>query len=119
MQPGDPETQLFNLKSRTLNFELESRVAVSLCLGVGLLITALFLLLLLGPPTVAAQGGSRVAQVERAAGLLRDGKIEEAERQLAAILKGAPNEAGATAFIEYVKSDRGMAVLSSAGFQAP
>jgi cellulose synthase operon protein C len=107
MQPGDPETQLFNLKSRTSNFELESRVAVSLCLGVRLLIMALFLLLLLGPPTVAAQGGSRVAQVERAAGLLRDGKIEEAERQLAAILKGAPNEAGALNLLGTIRAQKG------------
>ncbi|GAA0898568.1 molybdate ABC transporter substrate-binding protein [Virgisporangium aurantiacum] len=35
------------------------------------------------------------------------------------VLKGAPNKAGATAFVEYVKSDKGRAVLSGAGFQAP
>jgi molybdate transport system substrate-binding protein len=35
------------------------------------------------------------------------------------VLKGAPNRAGARAFVEYVKSDKGRAVLSRAGFQAP
>jgi molybdate transport system substrate-binding protein len=35
------------------------------------------------------------------------------------VLKGAPNKAGAQAFVEYVKSDKGRAVLSRAGFQAP
>ena len=34
-------------------------------------------------------------------------------------LKGAPNAAGATAFIGYVLSDKGQAVLRKAGFQAP
>ncbi|MFB9239311.1 molybdate ABC transporter substrate-binding protein [Plantactinospora siamensis] len=35
------------------------------------------------------------------------------------VLKKAPNPAGARAFVAYVRSDRGMAVLTSAGFQAP
>ena len=35
------------------------------------------------------------------------------------VLKGAPNKAGAQAFVEYVKSDKGRAVLSGAGFQVP
>jgi molybdate transport system substrate-binding protein len=35
------------------------------------------------------------------------------------VLKGAPNKAGARAFVEYVKSDKGRAVLSGAGFQVP
>jgi molybdate transport system substrate-binding protein len=35
------------------------------------------------------------------------------------VLKSAPNKAGATAFVAYVQSDKGKAVLTSAGFQAP
>ena len=35
------------------------------------------------------------------------------------LLKSAPNKAAAQAFIAYVLSDKGMAVLSAAGFQAP
>jgi molybdate transport system substrate-binding protein len=34
-------------------------------------------------------------------------------------VKNAPNKAGADAFIAYVMSDKGKAVLSAAGFQAP
>jgi molybdate transport system substrate-binding protein len=34
-------------------------------------------------------------------------------------LKNAPNKAGADAFIAFVMSDKGKAVLSAAGFQAP
>ncbi|MFI6130094.1 molybdate ABC transporter substrate-binding protein [Micromonospora sp. NPDC051141] len=34
-------------------------------------------------------------------------------------LKNAPNRSGARAFVAYVRSDRGTAVLTSAGFQAP
>ncbi len=36
-----------------------------------------------------------------------------------AVLKDAPNKAGAQAFLTYVQSDPGMAVLTQAGFQAP
>jgi molybdate transport system substrate-binding protein len=35
------------------------------------------------------------------------------------VLKGAPNRAGARAFVEYVRSDRGRSVLSGAGFGVP
>ena len=35
------------------------------------------------------------------------------------VLKNAPNKAGAQAFIAYVQSDKGKAVLTAAGFQAP
>jgi molybdate transport system substrate-binding protein len=35
------------------------------------------------------------------------------------VLKGAPNKAGAEAFVAYVISDKGRAVLTRAGFQAP
>lgn len=35
------------------------------------------------------------------------------------VLKAAPNKAGAQAFVAYVQSDRGKAVLTEAGFQAP
>jgi molybdate transport system substrate-binding protein len=35
------------------------------------------------------------------------------------VLKNAPNKTGALAFIAYVQSDKGMAVLTAAGFQAP
>ncbi|MGA8117615.1 MAG: molybdate ABC transporter substrate-binding protein [Actinocatenispora sp.] len=35
------------------------------------------------------------------------------------VLKDAPNKAGARAFIEYVRSDKGRAVLTDAGFQSP
>jgi molybdate transport system substrate-binding protein len=34
-------------------------------------------------------------------------------------LKNAPNKAGAAAFVAYVRSDQGKAVLNRAGFQAP
>jgi Flp pilus assembly protein TadD len=70
------------------------------------LITAVFLLLV-GPPCVAAQGGGPVAQVERASSLLRDGKVEEAERQLAAVLKGTPNEAGALNLLGTIRAQQG------------
>ena len=35
------------------------------------------------------------------------------------VLKNAPNKAGAQAFVAYVQSDKGKAVLTAAGFQAP
>jgi molybdate transport system substrate-binding protein len=35
------------------------------------------------------------------------------------VLKNAPNKAGAQAFVAYVRSDKGRAVLTEAGFQAP
>lgn len=35
------------------------------------------------------------------------------------VLKSAPNKAGAAAFVAYVRSDKGKAVLTRAGFQAP
>lgn len=35
------------------------------------------------------------------------------------VVKNAPNRTGAQAFITYVQSDRGKAVLTAAGFQAP
>jgi molybdate transport system substrate-binding protein len=35
------------------------------------------------------------------------------------VLKNAPNKAGARAFVAYVESDKGKAVLTAAGFQAP
>jgi molybdate transport system substrate-binding protein len=36
-----------------------------------------------------------------------------------AVLKDAPNKTGAQAFVAYVRSDKGMAVLTAAGFQEP
>jgi molybdate transport system substrate-binding protein len=35
------------------------------------------------------------------------------------VLKNAPNQAGAAAFVAWVRSDQGRAVLTAAGFQAP
>jgi molybdate transport system substrate-binding protein len=35
------------------------------------------------------------------------------------VLKNAPNKAGAAAFVAYVRSDKGMGVLTDAGFQSP
>jgi len=35
------------------------------------------------------------------------------------VLKNAPNQAGAQAFVAYVQSEQGKAVLTAAGFQAP
>lgn len=35
------------------------------------------------------------------------------------VLRNAPNRAGAQAFVAYVRSDKGKAVLTQAGFQAP
>ncbi|MDT5269911.1 MAG: hypothetical protein QOH49_2097 [Acidobacteriota bacterium] len=70
------------------------------------LITAGFLLMLV-PSGVAAQGNGSVARVEQAAGLLREGKIEEAERQLAAILKVTPNEAGALNLLGTIRAQQG------------
>ncbi|MFL6254905.1 MAG: tetratricopeptide repeat protein [Pyrinomonadaceae bacterium] len=69
-------------------------------------ITAVFLLTLC-TPSVAAQGDGMVARVENAAGLLREGKVEEAERQLNAILKGAPNEAGALNLLGTIRAQQG------------
>lgn len=65
------------------------------------------LLLLLAAQGVAAQGDGPSSRVERVAGLLRDGKIEEAERQLAAILKAAPNEAGALNLLGTIRAQQG------------
>ena len=36
-----------------------------------------------------------------------------------AVLKDAPNKAGAQAFLAYIQSDQAKAVLTQAGFQAP
>jgi molybdate transport system substrate-binding protein len=35
------------------------------------------------------------------------------------VLKGAPNKAGADAFVAWVRSDKGKAVLAQFGFQSP
>ena len=35
------------------------------------------------------------------------------------VLKNAPNKAGAAAFVAYVRSDKGVGVLTNAGFQGP
>jgi Flp pilus assembly protein TadD len=67
------------------------------------LITAA-ILLLLGAAGVTAQGGSPVG---RAAVLLREGKVAEAERQLAAVLKAAPNEAGALNLLGTIRAQQG------------
>lgn len=82
--------------------------AFKLCLSVWVVssLTAIFLLLA-GPPSVVAQSKGSVAQVERAAGLLREGKLEEAEQQLAAVLKGAPNEAGALNLLGTIRAQQG------------
>src|SRR5918998_1262116 len=66
------------------------------------LITAVFLLL--GAEGVAAQG---VSPVEQAAALVRAGRVEEAERQLAAVLKGAPNEACALNLLGTIRAQQG------------
>ena len=100
------EAQLFNLKFQRSNFKSEGGAPASLCLRVGLLVAAFFLPAL-GAARVAAQGGGPVAQVERAAGLLREGKIEEAERHLVAVLKGAPNEAGALNLLGTIRAQQG------------
>lgn len=71
-----------------------------------ILITAV-LLLTLCAPHVAAQTEAPAARVERAAGLLREGKIAEAERHLAAVLKGAPNEAGALNLLGTIRAQQG------------
>lgn len=70
------------------------------------LIAAVFLLTLC-PPCVAAQSDGPVARVEMAAGLLREGKVEEAERQLTAVLKAAPNEAGALNLLGTIRAQQG------------
>lgn len=70
------------------------------------LITAV-VLVLLGPQCARAQGEGRAARVESAAGLLREGKVEEAERQLAAVLKAAPNEAGALNLLGTIRAQQG------------
>jgi Flp pilus assembly protein TadD len=79
-----------------------SCASVSLCLCVELL-----LLLLLGPQGVAAQGSGLTGRVEAAAALVREGKVAEAERQLAAVLKGAPNEAGALNLLGTIRAQQG------------
>jgi Flp pilus assembly protein TadD len=75
---------------------------VSLCLCVELL-----LLLPLGSQGVAAQGNTPDGRVEAAAALVRAGKVEEAERQLAALLKGAPNQAGALNLLGTIRARQG------------
>lgn len=59
----------------------------------------------------AASSGVEGVEFPESAGAVNDYPI--------VVLKGAPNKAGAQAFVEYVKSDKGTAVLSRAGFQAP
>lgn len=71
------------------------------------LLPTVFMLLLLGPPCMAAQGDKPAARVEQAAGLLREGKVEEAERLLAAVLKVAPHEAGALNLLGTIRAQQG------------
>lgn len=70
------------------------------------LITAVFLLL--APAGVAAQGRGATAQVERAAALVREGKVKEAERQLALVLREAPTEAGALNLLGTIRAQQGI-----------
>lgn len=45
--------------------------------------------------------------VERAAALVREGRVEEAERQLAAVLQSTPNEAGALNLLGTIRAQQG------------
>lgn len=69
------------------------------------IITALLFLFL--SSGASAQGDGLVARVERAAGLIREGKVAEAERQLASVLKAAPNEAGALNLLGTIRAQQG------------
>lgn len=71
-------------------------------------VVAILILLLLGQAVAPAQGGGGVAaRVERAAALIREGKAAEAEQQLNAILKVAPNEPGALNLLGAIRAQQG------------
>lgn len=66
------------------------------------------LFLVLGPASAArAQGDTPRARVEQAAGLIRAGKVAEAERELAAVLRAAPEEAGALNLLGTIRAQQG------------
>src|SRR5262249_50994739 len=70
-----------------------------------LLLVALFVSILLAQLNAWAQ--SHFDQVERAAALIRDNQIEEAERQLNQILKTRPNEAAALNLLGTIRAQQG------------
>jgi Flp pilus assembly protein TadD len=70
-------------------------------------LTTACLLLLLCVAPAAAQGEGASAGVARAAGLIREGKLDEAERQLAAVLKAAPAEAVALNLLGAIRAQQG------------
>lgn len=69
-----------------------------------ILIAAVLLLL---PVPAGAQGEGLAARVERAAGLVREGKVAEAERQLASVLRAAPEAAGALNLLGAIRAQQG------------
>src|SRR5262249_5031718 len=68
-------------------------------------LVALFAPILLAPLNAWAQ--SHLDPVERAAALIRDNQIEEAERQLNQILKTRPNEAAALNLLGTIRAQQG------------
>ena len=68
---------------------------------------AVVLCLALAPLGVAAQGGGQLQRLERAAALVREGRVDEAERQLAAVLKAEPKEAGALSLLGTIRAQQG------------
>ncbi|HEX8183854.1 MAG TPA: tetratricopeptide repeat protein, partial [Blastocatellia bacterium] len=66
-----------------------------------------FLLTLITPPAAASQDNSSAKQVERAASLIRDNRIAEAEQQLNYVLKASPNHAIALNLLGTVRAMQG------------
>lgn len=65
------------------------------------------LLILLSAPFVGAQSSSVQARLEKAATLIRDKQIVEAEQQITSILKTAPNDAAALNLLGTVRAQQG------------
>src|SRR6266404_4035285 len=78
-------------------FESPSRLAVAI---------ALFLILLI-PLNVPGQEGALTDRVEKAATLIRDNRIEEAERQLNSVLHVRPQDAAALDLLGTIRAKQG------------
>ncbi|MGH9901996.1 MAG: hypothetical protein ACRD68_09315, partial [Pyrinomonadaceae bacterium] len=70
-------------------------------------ILALSLILLTAQGTPAPRAEALVERMEHAAALIRDNRIEEAERQLNYVLKVAPREAAALNLMGTIRARQG------------
>ncbi|HEX8151198.1 MAG TPA: tetratricopeptide repeat protein [Pyrinomonadaceae bacterium] len=67
----------------------------------------MLLCVMLAAAGAAAQAGDRVGKLERAASLIGGGRLEEAERQLNEVLKGAPEDAAALNLLGALRAKQG------------